>query len=97
MPKAPPLQLPSKPINHAPEMAAFIATAKHEPPAAPAIATASPGHVQTASGEVKRRMVLTLSSELGSALDQMAESTGAARTWHVERLLRQALGMEVGR
>jgi hypothetical protein len=61
-------------------MAAFIATAKHEPPAAPAIAT-------------KRRMVLTLSSELGSALDQMAESTGASRTWHVERLLRQALGM----
>lgn len=97
MPKQPPLSLPSKPIQPA-DMAAFMATARHEPPPAasppPSSAAATPrGHVQLANGETRRRLVLSIPTDVGARLDELSESTGASLTWHVTRLLREALNL----
>ena len=93
MPKAPPLTLPNKPID-ATTAAAFLSTARHEPAPPPAAEPPPPsrGHVQLASGQ-RRRMVLMLSPEVGAAIDELAAETGASRTWHVDRLLRGALNL----
>ena len=99
MPKQPPLSLPNKPVQSS-DVAAFMATARHEPPpmdSAPASPGPTRGHIQMASGETRRRMVLSLPMDIGTRLDELSASTGASLTWHVTRLLREALDAEVTR
>jgi hypothetical protein len=52
------------------------------------------GYIRMANGEVRRRMVLSLPPDLGAELDQLAALTGSSLTFHVERLLRDAMNAQ---
>jgi len=51
------------------------------------------GHVVQASGEVKRRLVVSLPADIGRALDQRHDESGASLSRITADLLRVALGL----
>jgi len=76
----------------APSAPAFPASAPVFDADAPPRAVAA-GHVVQASGEVKRRLVVSLPADIGRVLDLRQAETGASLSRITADLLRGALGL----
>ncbi len=86
---------PARPILRLPDRQAKVEEFLSEPDGAvvPEAQPGRKGHVVLADGSVRRRLVCAVSPDIGEALETLRRDTGAPVSFHVERILRDGLGL----
>ncbi len=89
----------ARPTLRVPERQAQAFLSEPEGKGPPAVAAVSEpsqgrrGYVTLADGSVRRRLVCAVDPDIGLALEKLRYQTGAPVSYHVERILREGLGL----